>query len=226
MDATAYLLGLGTGVIGWLAGLAASTFLQDREHFRRQRGAVCVLITEVDRVGSELGDTTNEWIDVGVLGNQRAIPEIHAWAHASIVEITHSDPSILRRFMELDRYLHNQKLFVNALREIREEVRAARDRERTSQEPPSCPADTGVAVQEILARLSTRQEERREETVQVAMEFVNMNHRRIVDTLSELRNSLTGLDVILKRQPSFNLKRLLGAPVVLLRDQSGRSGEN
>ena len=129
--------------------------------------------------------------------------------------------------MELDRYLHNQKLFVNALREARDEVRAARDRMRTSQESPSSPPDTDVAVQEILARLSTRQEEQqRKESVQEAMEFVNMNHRRIVEILSELRSSLKGLDAILKRQPSFNVKRLLGAPVVLLRDQSGKPGAN
>ena len=224
MDLTSFLLGLGTAGVSWLAGLAASAFLQDREYYRRQRGTVAVLATEVSRILDELGGGNAQWIDVAVLGQQAAIPEVHSWAHTSVAEVAQSDPSVLERFMRLDRFLNNQKLFVNVMRQSREEFSIAQKELQESKTEGTATTDPAVAAEELMARLSAKLEaEKRKEAVRDAVSFVDMNNRRIIDTLKSLRDSLAELDKVLRTQPAVSVRRLLGIRVLLLKDESKRA---
>jgi hypothetical protein len=154
------------------------------------------------------------------LGYQAAIPEIHPWVQASIFETAQSDPSILAQFMQLDLLLRNQELFVAALRQRRDEVHVAVEQLKGRPESTGSASPEEAAVAEILARLTAKQErDQRERAVRDAVEFVDMNHRNITRALAALVKSMEDVDERLRREPSFNVKRLLGAPVVLLRDQ-------
>ncbi len=211
-----YLLGFLTGALSWVAGMAASTFLQDREHIRRQRGTVRALLTEIRRIRAQLGGSDSHWIDTGILGNRAAIPGIHPWVSGCIVDVAQSEPVILAKFMHLELLLGNQALFVSRLREVRDETRAAIEQPQPKTES-SVPAEESEAiVASLLARLEAKLERKeRERAVGDAVAFVDVNHRAIVASLSGLSTSLENLDELLSREPTFDFRRLLGTPVAL-----------
>jgi hypothetical protein len=225
MSIASFLVGFGAAALTWLAGLAAATFLQDREYIRRQRGAAGVLLTELKRIGGQLGGSDRVWIDSGILGHRAAIPEIHPWVHDSIAAVSESEPSILGHFMHLEMRLSNQALFIDTLRQVRDEAKQAVNEGATPATAAETPdTEVSAASQRILAKLTAKLERKeRDAALRSAVSFVDMNHRSIVEALRSLESLLEEVDARLSREPTFNLRSVLGARVRLLRDAPERS---
>jgi hypothetical protein len=59
-----FIIGLGVGLVGWVTGIATSAFLQDREYYRKQRGLIAALGTDLVRIREELGGTDERRPDI------------------------------------------------------------------------------------------------------------------------------------------------------------------
>ncbi|MCU1381739.1 MAG: hypothetical protein JWL71_436 [Acidobacteria bacterium] len=96
-------VGAGGGVLAWVLSVVHSGAQHDRERLLRHRGLANALLSDVERLATELPPLNPEEI---VNENEGpTLPTLHEWLRPLIPEYAAADPEVLRLFLKLEREL-------------------------------------------------------------------------------------------------------------------------
>ncbi len=214
-----FLLGIVVAAIGWFGGVATSSFLQDRQYYREQRGLIAILAAELKRLEGELGPSKEHWTDFSAYGTEVVSPTIHPWIRDRIPDVAHIDSDVLALFLGLDTLLENQRAFITANRHLREESKSAHEEylERQRAIGPAVAgtaSDAGNAVS-VWVAVKNRDDSLRTAAAE-ARDRVDRNYRSIRAAIDSISGKLRAADSRLQTLPSFNFARFYRTRVHLV----------
>lgn len=183
-----------TSLLSFLAGLWASTFLQDRDVRRRHLGVTRALLAEVKRVRAELGPLSEAYIPVSVLGAKPTLPTLSPWLDTALVDLASTDPEAIAHFMDLERYLANLRVFVSLSERAGDELaRRKGEQELVAKTADGATLDNfGEAMlAEFAAKKAVEQAESGIEKAQFAQ---TVSYRHAVTALALLETRLGSLE--------------------------------
>jgi hypothetical protein len=183
-----------SSLLAFVAGLWASTYLQDRDVRRRHLGLVRALLAEIRRIRMESGALEQEYIPLSVLGAKALLPDLSPWVQTALVELASTSPDVIRGFMDLERYLGNLKTFVSLSERASEELERRKSLKAQAESAFSnATLDdfAGVMVAELQAK---RDEENAERGTELARFAQSKSFRHVQSTLQELDGTLTSME--------------------------------
>jgi hypothetical protein len=194
-----------SSALGFLVGLWASTYLQDRDVRRRHLGLVRALLAEVRRIRSEAGAIANESIPVSVLGAKPLLPQVSPWVQTALVDLASTSPEAIRLFMDLERHLANLAVFVSLSERASAEL-ARREALKSQAEEAYDRAPLDDLGDALVAQFQAKREvENAERGTSLASIAQSSSFRHVQQGLKYLEDVLAGLERSLSSGPWTHL---------------------
>ncbi|HXI64839.1 MAG TPA: hypothetical protein VNH14_10055 [Gemmatimonadales bacterium] len=162
--ATAVTLAATIATTAATVALAWYGWVQMSEPRRQQRGIAAMLLVEVRRIRSELGQPLKGGLTLKSAANVIVVnalpPEIHPWFPPVIPQIAEASADIVRLFLELDRDLHNYRVDMPRLDKAERQVNEEEETlaKWTRSNAGAVPMNGVMQRKEIEARIKDAQQ--------------------------------------------------------------------
>ena len=185
-----------TSALGFLGGLWSATFLQDRETRRRHVGIARALLAEVTRISSEVGAHNPAYISMSIHGAKPRVPSTASWVQGLAIDYSSTNPAVLPRFMELERFLANL-----GAADVAQD--AVCDRVATLKEAIGVHRDN----HDLVGQMTTEgQLSQAQQNLNLAQFTVDVDFKNVVGALNDLRQFLRDDEKLLASQSRPHLR--------------------